>query len=344
MQLERSELTLNRLTALWAFSEAVLGGVLHAAGIPFKGLFLSGVAVIIITLLSHFGARRGEILKITLMVSLVKAVISPHTPPTAYLSIFIQGIAGELLFFSNKLPLISTLVLGVIASMQSALQRVLTLTIFYGENLWKSIDDFVNYAVKSLNFAGELSKFSFSQYIIAVYLGLHLLGGIAAGIIAYKIKIRINSKLDQKNFTAELIKLKSNAELNIAKRKKKKIKLTHILILLLVTVLFVLTFLVPTEIEMQRFDLIFMVLRAIFILTFWYYFAAPYVKKLFQKILKKKQSKYASQINELIDLFPYLKNLFASVWKYSEKKKGLSRIFFFISISLTLFIAGEIDQ
>ena len=59
-----------RITALWGFSEATLGGILHAFKIPFTGLFVGSAAVIFISLIAHFTnetsnefAKRGTILK-----------------------------------------------------------------------------------------------------------------------------------------------------------------------------------------------------------------------------------------------------------------------------------------
>ncbi|MEO5572384.1 MAG: hypothetical protein ABIT08_02485, partial [Bacteroidia bacterium] len=90
-----SENTL-RITALWAFSEALLGGILHALQVPFAGLVLSAFAVICISALAVSDYHRGKILKATLLVVIVKALLSPHTPVAAYFAVFLQGLFGEL--------------------------------------------------------------------------------------------------------------------------------------------------------------------------------------------------------------------------------------------------------
>ncbi|MCB0574936.1 MAG: hypothetical protein KDC61_10270, partial [Saprospiraceae bacterium] len=77
-----------RLTALWAFSESALGGVMHALKIPFTGLLVGGFAVLSIGMIAHVSHRRaGAVLRATMLVVLVKAVVSPHSPPTAYLAV-----------------------------------------------------------------------------------------------------------------------------------------------------------------------------------------------------------------------------------------------------------------
>jgi hypothetical protein len=52
--LEKSAVSIARLTALWAFVEAGLGGILHAFKVPFTGLLVGGMAVMLITLIAHF--------------------------------------------------------------------------------------------------------------------------------------------------------------------------------------------------------------------------------------------------------------------------------------------------
>ena len=51
---EQKVLAIQRLTALWAFAESGLGGMLHALQLPFTGLIVGGLSVIIITLIAKF--------------------------------------------------------------------------------------------------------------------------------------------------------------------------------------------------------------------------------------------------------------------------------------------------
>ena len=118
-----------KITALWAFSEAALGGILHAFKIPFRGVFVGGSAVILISLIAYFSSNRGTILKSTLLVILIKGIISPHTPVTAYFAVLIQGAIGELLFFQKRFFKTSSLLLGIITLLYSSTQKILILTI-----------------------------------------------------------------------------------------------------------------------------------------------------------------------------------------------------------------------
>ena len=75
---------IKRLTTLWAFSEAALGGLLHGLKVPMRGIFVGGSASVLISLISFFSNRKGTVLKSTLLVIIVKGIVSPHSPLTAY--------------------------------------------------------------------------------------------------------------------------------------------------------------------------------------------------------------------------------------------------------------------
>jgi len=101
-----------KLTALWAFSEAALGGILHAFKVPMRGIFIGGSAAILISLIAYFSDRKGTVLKSTLLVILIKGIVSPHTPLTAYFAVFLQGFIGEILFFKKRFFKLSALING----------------------------------------------------------------------------------------------------------------------------------------------------------------------------------------------------------------------------------------
>ena len=178
-----------RITALWAFSEAFLGGILHAFHIPFAGLILSSFAVLCMVALTLQEYKKGQILKATLLVIIVKALLSPHTPLSAYLAVLLQGAFGELVFILGLPYFISCLLLGIFALMQSAFQKLIILTLIFGINFWTALDEFLN----SINKMMGIESVSYSLYLILFYLGLHMLVGIFIGIFAHRLPKIISS-------------------------------------------------------------------------------------------------------------------------------------------------------
>ena len=132
----RLYLKIDVLIAIWALAEAALGGLLHAFHVPITGLFVNSCAIVIMVLIAMATDKKGTILRATLIVMIVKGMVSPHTPLIAFIAVGFQGLMGELLLRSKKFLLISSIALGVITLLQSALQKIIILTIVYGKSLW----------------------------------------------------------------------------------------------------------------------------------------------------------------------------------------------------------------
>ncbi|HKR07329.1 MAG TPA: hypothetical protein VJY62_22030, partial [Bacteroidia bacterium] len=190
-----------RITALWAFSEALLGGILHGLQIPFTGLILSAFAVVCMAALASSDQHRGKILKATLLVIIVKALLSPHTPVAAYLAVFLQGLFGELIFMIGIPYFIACLSLGIFALLQSAFQKLIILTIIFGVDFWKAMDEFLNSVTKQFGF----ENVSYSFYIVVIFVLLHFVAGIFTGIFAGKLPRTLkNSEKEFSNLKFEI--------------------------------------------------------------------------------------------------------------------------------------------
>src|SRR3954453_15698067 len=132
-----------RLIALWVVCEALLGGIIHGLHLPVSGLIVGSSAVICICLIAWYAPGKGTILKATLIVAVFKMMLSPHSPLPAYFAVFFQGFLGELLFFNRKYFRIACIFLGILALVESALQRILVMTVVYGKQLRDSVDEFI---------------------------------------------------------------------------------------------------------------------------------------------------------------------------------------------------------
>src|SRR4051812_17198512 len=92
---EERVVAIQRLTALWAFTESGLGGIMHALRIPFTGLIVGGMSVIMISFIAQLCEHRyREILKSALIVLIIKAMVSPYTPFPAYVAVSFQALSG----------------------------------------------------------------------------------------------------------------------------------------------------------------------------------------------------------------------------------------------------------
>jgi hypothetical protein len=339
--------SVDRLIALWALSEGFLGGFLHLAKIPLTGLILGNVSVIIITLIAKFSGKSGTILKATLIVLIVKGILSPYTPLTAYLAVSLQGILGEILFYKRKFPFISALTLGILVSLFSSVQKVFFLTVIFGQNLWDSIDQFTLIIFKE--FFGLInSNITISIWLIVIYVSIHLLAGILTGLYAARLARRTDVILKNES-NKILFDINSFTEEKNSKIKKSKhrwwwFKPSGIIFFVLTTSLFVYSYLYPDYPYIRKDSLLVMLFRGILLMFIWYKFFSPLLMIAFKKTMAKKRNKYTNEIENVVNVLPLFKSIINFCWKETSQERGLKRLHRFFILSLLNLLKIEINK
>jgi hypothetical protein len=322
--------TITKLILLWAFSESALGGMLHALRIPLTGLFVGGSAVIFISLIAHYSDGKSSIIKATLLVLIIKFVIAPYTPLPAYFAVFVEGLLGLFLFNVLNLKKSAPVLLGFFALLFSSFQKIFVLTILFGMTLWESIDIFIGFVLKQFSINSTIN-ISFSYLILAIYISIHILGGILFGIISRKIPnwvIDFSHNIDfEKILPEDAIVKKDN------KRKKKfwYQKTSGIVFIIIASVLIIISYTTPAFDSNLPVKIITMFIRSIVITTLWFLIISPYAIKFLQKLLGKKKSEYTSEVENIVNLLPEMRAAVIYSWEESNKKNGLGRIKLFLS-------------
>jgi hypothetical protein len=327
---------IQRLTAFWAFSEAGLGGVLHITRLPFKGILIAGAATLFITLIGQFSKRKGTILKSTLLVIVVKYLVSPYTPITAAIAVFTQGLFGELFFLTERFKKILIPVFSIFIQFITAVQKILIVTILFGQNFWVTVDDFTN---SILNQFGITEKFEFSQLIIITYVSIHVLTGLMLGLFILKlVKYLDNAEPDAGKKIIEF--RKSEIAINqTAHRKRWFQKPSGIVILMFFLIALGLSFFLPEWVKSDTVDIILMVVRAIIIIILWFLLISPLLRKFLYKIIARQKTKYLGDIEDILQLFPLLKQVVTFSWNESKSFKGLKKIKNFIFLIILYALA-----
>jgi ABC-type thiamin/hydroxymethylpyrimidine transport system permease subunit len=205
-----------RLIALWVLCEAMLGGIIHGLKIPVSGLFVGSCAVVCICLIAWYVPQKGAILKATIIVAIFKMMLSPQAPPPAYIAVFFQGLMGELLFLQNrKMFKLSCILLAVLALLESGLQRILVLTIVYGNDLWKVINDFINGLTKQ-KIATNYSLLIGSSYVV-----LHLATGLFVGWWTSLLPGRIERWKKEGKYKMEISDVQATTLPAVIKKRKR---------------------------------------------------------------------------------------------------------------------------
>ena len=308
-----------QLVALWVVGEALLGGIIHGFKIPVSGLVVGSWAVTSICLLAWYVPRKGIILQATLVVAIFKMMLSPQAPPPAYIAVFFQGLLGELLFWRRRFFQAACILLAVLSLLESGLQRILVLTIVYGNDLWNMVDRFFQ------QLTGQERSIRFSQLIGAIYVVLHLVTGMIVGWWASRLPMKM--KL-WSNDPAYLLPKPSNPVTSPEprKRRKKKWKLGLFIVWILLIALYLQSLygpgapLLPAHISLRIF------IRSVIIVCGWMFIIGPLLRIALHRWLQRKKLKAAAVIQQVLEVLPASQQLIQQSWSHAATSKGWSRI------------------
>lgn len=314
------KLAIQRLTALWAFAESGLGGVLHTLKAPFTGLIVGGFAIILIIFIAKISDKKYEILfKSLIIVLIVKLTVSPVTPITAYIAVSFQASLGYVLFKLFNINFISIFLLSTIAMLESAIQKLIVLILFFGESFWKANDVLNNFILTQFNFAENFNK----NWIISIYLLIYLLVGILISFMTHSILKNISNPKFCCDFKLEESFVKQSGN---TKNKWMLILCFYVVIIFLLMISF--------DKSLKLFSIIKLLTWSIFIIVIWFLIVTPLLTNLLLSLLEKKKTKYRVEVNEILNLIPHLNSITKNAWLQSSSSKGFQRITHFISLLL----------
>jgi hypothetical protein len=307
-----------RLIALWILCEAMLGSIIFTFRIPVSGLVIGSCAVVSISLIAWYVPVKGAILKATLIVAIFKMMLSPQAPPPAYIAVFFQGLMGELLFWNRKYFRMFCVILAMLAMVESAFQRVISITILYGSDFWKAVNTFL----KNLTGSDHITDYSF--FIILWYVLIHLLVGILVGVWTGFLpqRIQLMGAL-QKKYNVET----TATTITIPERKRKKIYRRILFITwILLLAIYIQSFFKIGPVLLPKDIILGILIRSVIIVLTWYFLLSPVLKQLLHKWLQRKKQQSAEQIQQVFNLLPSTQGLVKRSWQLASEKKGLGRI------------------
>lgn len=329
-----NETVYYRLTALWVICEAFAGGIMHGLKIPFTGMMVSSLAVMCIILIAWHSNSRTAIIKATIVVAIFKLMLSPHSPPTAYIAVFFQGLLGQLLFSQRKYFTTAAVLLAAISLAESAIQRILVLVILYGNEFWTAVNKYIQ------KLTGEKETSNYSLWIAGGYILIHLLVGIAVGF--YAARLAKKTSLWNNNSEAFIFNNNANAEKLTPKTgKRKKLKLLFFIAWLLLAAMFIQSYISPSQAVLPRQDVYKIMLRSLLIILSWYLLISPLLMRYLKNVLAKQQSNRQQHVNEVMSLLPQTKYIFTKSWELSSNEKSGKRLKLFLKILLMNILYRE---
>ncbi|MBP7831175.1 MAG: hypothetical protein KA248_14805 [Kiritimatiellae bacterium] len=311
----------ERLTALWALNEAGLGGLIHALKVPFTGIVVGSTAVVLIALIAHFSERKAAaLLKATVIVLLVKAAASPHTPMPAYAAVAFQGLAGALLFGYLPAPRLAAMILGLLALWQGAVQKLVVMTLLYGAPLWDSVDAVGRWIIGKLG--GGPGALSPTGWVLTLYLGYYTLGGLVTGGLAGAIPREIDRALKEVPPPEPAAPAAPDLSAGPAAKPwwhRTPFRAGLVLVALLISV----TLISPGGGGLARGMNV--LLRAALVIVIWMLAVRPIVRWGLARFQKREQGLYGADVARTMNQLPGLRRAAAAAWAQSGDRRGLRR-------------------
>jgi hypothetical protein len=306
-----------RIMALWAFVECSLGGLAHAFQLPFTGIYVGGGSIFCIVLLARFAGTQHILPALATVLSL-KFALNPHSPIGAYLAVTFQGLVGYVLFRFSNFFAFNTILLGFLGLLESALQKILVLTLLYGKGLYEVLDKIIAETAKVFGFL----NYPHSTHLFGLYVCLYAFSGIWIGIfVNHYIKRMENFQNNELYFQCiEDATLQKNAPIKYPKKSYKLWKT-------IATLVFILVFLYIWEVRSLWFNFVLSVLM----IFLWYRGFMKITVWLSKKYRWDKWANLKTQQDILASL-PAIKMYWVQSYHISKTKPLTKRFFFFVDL------------
>jgi multisubunit Na+/H+ antiporter MnhB subunit len=313
-------LAIQRLTALWALNECGLGGLLHALNSPFTGLVVGSIAMICIALICSLSGHSWKAVMTSLVIVLIiKGLVSPHSSPTAYVAVAFQGVSGALIFRYVPGLLAGSLFFFTLGQVESAMQRLIMLTLLYGQSLWNAVDIWGKWVGDKW---GVVLPASSSTMIIVLYLLIHVAAGLLVGWWCYRIIRTIQRQWGDTAYQLTLSAEDRKAFMPGARSASgpwKRLALLATLIMLITLAYGVL----PGENDWQK--AMVSILRVVVILVLWFVFIAPMMVRFMHRLLRHKRQQLAAEVTQVMDMFPALLWILDKAWTETRNEGAWTR-------------------
>jgi hypothetical protein len=324
----------TRLTALWALNECGLGGLMFALKIPFTGIFVGGFAMVLIGLIAHYSHYDyRKIFRATVLVLIAKATVSPHSPPPAYLAVAFQGLLGALMYAGIRNFTLASLLLAMVAMLESAMQKLIVLTLVYGKSIWVALNQFYG------NIASDFSlpaSSGFSYWLIGLYLLLYAAWGLLVGLFIAKLPRLIDTHADTiLQYYKQYRDTGTPPEVKTPQQKKKIRFLGFALILLFIIVVFVFSN------QYKSYALLYVVVRSLAAIFLLFFVLRPVLTLLLQRWLKSRDEQTRQEAAEIIGMMPSLRRFIRPAWQLARVHAGRTGRLRYFVLSMVIFTLNE---
>lgn len=310
-------------TGMWAFIESAFGSILHAAKIPFRGMFMTAFSCFCIEHIAKNNKGFSHNIHSLGSVLLIKAIASPHSPIGAYIAVSFQGIVG-LWIYNSIFSTFRLYLFNCIAQVETALQRIIGIAFTFG---------FIPYLVLQTHQKNELISW-FQSYNVAhytyilslLYIALHACAGI---VFPYMISTYGALSPEEMQPFIEI-----SAEISEQNNTNSKKRSGQVLLMrgCILSIVYILTYTLLSErIPSFLYSLIISIVSIAFLLLIIY----PMFTILFDRYMRRKIHK-DYKIIDIMDEVQGLKQLFKVYTQNNRSQNIITKSIHFMRMLISL--------
>lgn len=310
-------------TGIWAFVESAFGSILHAAKIPFRGLFMTAFSCFCIEHIAKNNKGFKNNIHSLGSVLLVKAIASPFTPIGAYIAVCFQGIIG-LWIFNTSFSTYRIYFFNCIAQVETALQRILGIAFTFG---------FIPYLFLQPHQKNELISW-FQSYNVAyytyvlssIYIALHLFAGLLFPYIIARYGALSSDELEEYIAITSEIPIKKYT--NTDKKRKRGILIWGCIL----SMIYLTTYsLLSDRIPPFLYSLIISIVSISFLLLVIY----PMLTLIINRVMRKNIHK-ENKLTNVMEEVQVLKQMFIVYIKNNRTQNIITKSIHFIRFLISL--------
>ena len=237
-------------------------------------------------------------------------LVSPHSMISAYFAVSFQAILAGVLFHTIGVRKWTIILLTTMGLVESAMQKIISLTILYGKSIWEAIDALGQWISNNL---GYLIPFDSSNAAIAAYVTLYTGAGILIGFRVHALILRMetSTNIDQYRIDVE-------EKTSFGSTKKKKGRWRFVSVALLLAILIIMTLHYTGQLSNSYTNALYILLRTLLVIGVWYLLIGPILLHYVKKYLSNKSSEISTEVDEVFSIIPYMRYIVHYAWKNAK--------------------------
>ncbi|MFB0515117.1 MAG: hypothetical protein ACETWG_00755 [Candidatus Neomarinimicrobiota bacterium] len=176
--------------SLWGLSEATLGTALHLMRIPFSGLIMTAIALIIILIARAFYNAPGSTISIALLAAIIKALSISTVKVGPMIGIISEGLLAEGILTLIRPGRTGFLIAGLALGIYPLVHSIITKTILFGAA-------FIPMLIDTARGISERFGYGIGWLALGLYVVLHIIIGAGAALLAWSLYKRVSTILNR---------------------------------------------------------------------------------------------------------------------------------------------------